>query len=77
MAHPFISDLSEKSLEELQSTITQLLGKLTFAQRMQNRVMVNQLYMVIDSYKTEYNKRMDELLNKNNANSKINVKKEG
>jgi hypothetical protein len=53
------------------------LGKLTFAQRMQNRVMVNQLYMVIDSYKTEYNKRMDALLNKNNANSKINVKKEG
>jgi hypothetical protein len=77
MSHPFISDLSEKSLEELQTTITQLLGKLTFAQRMQNRVMINQLYMVIDSYKTEYNKRMDELLNKNNANSKINVKKEG
>jgi len=77
MAHPFISDLSDKTMEELQSTITQLLGKLTFAQRMQNRVMINQLYMVIDSYKTEYNKRMDELLNKNNANSKINVKKEG
>jgi ribosomal protein L29 len=76
MSHPFISDLSEKSLEELQTTITELLGKLTFAQRMQNRVMVNQLYMVIDSYKTEYNKRMDALLNKNNANSKINVKKE-
>jgi len=77
MSHPFISDLSDKTMEELQSTITQLLGKLTFAQRMQNRVMVNQLYMVIDSYKTEYNKRMDELLNKHNANSKINVKKEG
>ena len=77
MAHPFVSDLSDKTMEELQSTITQLLGKLTFAQRMQNRVMVNQLYMVIDSYKTEYNKRMDELLNKNNANSKINIKKEG
>jgi ribosomal protein L29 len=77
MSHPFISDLSEKSLEELQTTITELLGKLTFAQRMQNRVMVNQLYMVIDSYKTEYNKRMDALLNKNNANSKISVKKEG
>jgi len=77
MSHPFISDLSDKTMEELQSTITQLLGKLTFAQRMQNRVMVNQLYMVIDSYKTEYNKRMDELLNKHNAGSKINVKKEG
>ena len=77
MSHPFISDLSEKSLEELQTTITELLGKLTFAQRMQNRAMVNQLYMVIDSYKTEYNKRMDALLNKNNANSKISVKKEG
>jgi predicted nucleotide-binding protein (sugar kinase/HSP70/actin superfamily) len=77
MSHPFISDLSAKSMEELQATITQLLGKLTFAQRMQNRAMVNQLYMVIDSYKSEYNKRMDELLNKHNANSKISVKKEG
>jgi predicted nucleotide-binding protein (sugar kinase/HSP70/actin superfamily) len=77
MSHPFISDLSDKSMEELQATITQLLGKLTFAQRMQNRAMVNQLYMVIDSYKSEYNKRMDELLNKHNANSKISVKKEG
>ena len=64
-------------MEELQSTITELLGKLTFAQRMQNRVMVNQLHMVIDSYKSEYNKRMDALLNKHNANSKISVKKEG
>jgi uncharacterized phage protein gp47/JayE len=77
MSHPFISDLSDKTMEELQTTITQLMDKLTFAQRMQNRVMVNQLHMAMDSYKTEYNKRMDALLNKNNANSKINVKKEG
>ena len=77
MSHPFISDLSDKTMEELQTTITQLMGKLTFAQRMQNRAMVNQLHMVIDSYKSEYNKRMDALLNKHNANSKISVKKEG
>jgi hypothetical protein len=77
MSHPFITDLSEKSLEELQTTITDLTGKLNFAQRMQNRPMINQILMVVDSYKTEYNKRMDALLNKNNANSKINVKKEG
>ena len=75
MSHPFISDLSEKSLEELQTTITDLTGKLNFAQRMQNRPMINQILMVVDSYKTEYNKRMDALLNKNNANSKIDVKK--
>ena len=75
MSHPFISDLSEKSLEELQTTIADLTGKLNFAQRMQNRPMINQILMVVDTYKTEYNKRMDALLNKNNANSKINVKK--
>jgi len=75
MSHPFISDLSEKSLEELQTTIADLTGKLNFAQRMQNRPMINQILMVVDSYKTEYNKRMDALLNKNNANSKIDVKK--
>ena len=51
MEHPFINDLSGKSLEEIQETISDLTNKLTFAYRTQNGPLVNQLQMVIESYK--------------------------
>lgn len=64
MQHPFINDLSDKSLEELQNVITGLNNKLTFAYRTQNGPLINQLLMALDSYRTEYNKKMDELIKK-------------
>jgi len=75
MQHPFISDLSDKSLEELQSTITDLQGKLNFAFRMGNSAMISQLRMVIESYQTESAKRLDELYKKQNLKSSVNVSK--
>lgn len=75
MQHPFISDLSAKSLEELQSTITDLQGKLNFAFRMGNSAMISQLRMVIESYQTESAKRLDELYKKQNLKSSVNVSK--
>ena len=75
MQHPFISDLSDKSLEELQSTITDLQGKLNFAFRMGNSAMINQLRMVIESYQTESAKRLDEMYKKQNLKSSVNVSK--
>lgn len=77
MQHPFISSLSDKSLEDLQNTLTELNKKLGFAYRMQNGPMVHQLQMVIESYKTEYNKKMDELMKKQNIKTGIQVEKEG
>jgi hypothetical protein len=77
MQHPFISDLSSKSLEDLQNTLTELTKKLNFAYRMQNGPMVHQLQMVIESYKTEYNKKMDELMKKQNIKSAVKVEKDG
>lgn len=77
MQHPFISNLSDKSMEDLSSTITELTKKLTFAYRMQNSNMIHQLQMVIESYRTEYNKKMDELMKKQNIKSAVNVEKEG
>lgn len=77
MQHPFISNLSDKSMEDLSSTITDLTKKLTFAYRMQNSNMIHQLQMVIESYRTEYNKKMDELMKKQNIKSAVNVEKEG
>jgi hypothetical protein len=75
MQHPFISDLSDKTLEEIQSTITDLTGKLNFAYRMGNTALINQLRMVIESYQTESAKRLDEMYKKQNLKSSVNVSK--
>lgn len=76
MEHPFITDLSTKSLEDLQETITNLTQKLNFAHRTQNSAMIHQLNMVIESYRTEHRKKMDLLISKQNINSKISIEKE-
>lgn len=73
MQHPFINDLSDKSLEDLQTTITDLHKKLNFAYRSQNGAMINQLRMVIESYTVEHTKRMDEIYKKQNIQTQINI----
>ena len=75
MQHPFIGDLSNKNMEELQETITKLNGNLNFAYRMQNPSMIQQLHMIIESYRTELNKRLDDLYKKQNIDNRINVTK--
>lgn len=73
MEHPFINDLSDKSLEELQETLSDLTNKLTFAYRSQNGPLIHQLQMVIESYKNEQNKKLDALFKKQNIDTTINV----
>lgn len=73
MQHPFISDLSNKNLEELQDSIQKLNQNLNFAYRMQNHAIIQQLHMLLDTYRTEYNKRMDDLYKKQNLDNRINV----
>jgi hypothetical protein len=73
MEHPFINNLQDKSLEDLQNTISSLTSKLTFAYRTGNGPLINQLQMAIDSYKTAYSKKMDELIQKQNI--QINIQK--
>lgn len=75
MEHPFVTDLSDKSLEELQETISSLNSKLTFAYRSQNAPLVKQIGMVIESYRNAYNKKMDELISKQNIKTQINIQK--
>lgn len=75
MEHPFITDLSNKSLEELQETISSLNTKLTFAYRTQNSPLIHQLRMAIESYKNAYNKKMDELISKQTIKNQINIQK--
>jgi len=78
MEHPFVdkNDLQSKSLEELQETITGLTTKLTFASRTQNGPLIYQLQMVIETYKNQHRKKMDELFEKQKLSNKINVQSE-
>jgi len=76
MEHPFILNLSDKTVEELQNTISSLTNKLTFAYRSGNQPLVNQLNMAIESYKKEYSKKMDEMIKKKDLGDKINIQKE-
>ena len=76
MQHPFINDLSDKSLEDLQTTISDLMKKLNFAYRTGNQPLVHQLNMVMESYKSEYNKKMDDMIKKQNIQNKINIQKD-
>lgn len=73
MNHPFVTGLSDKSLEELQKVISDLTGKLTFAYRIQNGPLIHQLQMILESYRSEYNKKMDVMIKKQNINTKISV----
>jgi hypothetical protein len=73
MTHPFINNLSDKTFEQLQETITSLNNKLTFAYRTGNSPLISQLQMALASYREESNKKMDELLNRQNIKSGVNI----
>lgn len=73
MEHPFINDITDKSLEELQDTLSGLNNKLTFAYRTGNGPLIHQLKMVIESYQNQYKKKMDALFEKQKLNNKINI----
>jgi hypothetical protein len=71
MEHPFIHELDKLSLEEIQTKISELTGKLNFASRMGNGQLINQLNMAIESYRTAYSKKMSEMMSKVTSTVKI------
>jgi len=75
MEHPFLSsaDLSDKSIEEIQDAMSNLMNKLTFAYRTQNGPLIHQLQMVLESHRTQYNKKMDDIFAKQKLNNQINI----
>jgi hypothetical protein len=75
MEHPFMPDISDKTVDELQTSMNDLTKKLTFAHRMGQSFMINQIQMVLEGYKTEYAKRMDELYKKQNIQNNIQITK--
>lgn len=76
MEHPFINNISDKSLEELQKTISELTTKLNFAYRSGNGTLIHQITMAIESYKAAYSKKMDELMQKQKINTQIKIQKD-
>lgn len=75
MEHPFITDLSEKTIDQLQDTISGLYTKLTFAQRTGNGPLISQLNMVLESYKKEYQKKIDAMIKKQNIDGQVRISK--
>lgn len=76
MRHPFINDISGKTLEELQTAISGLMNKLTFAYRMGNGPLIHQLQLAINTYKEEYAKKMDEMMSKQKISTKVSIQKD-
>ena len=60
-------------MEELQEKMSTLTQNLTFAHRTGNGPIINQLQMMLESYKAQYQSRMDELFEKQNIKNKINI----
>jgi hypothetical protein len=75
MEHPFLSskDLEDKSIEEIQDSMSNLMNKLTFAYRTQNGPLIHQLQMVLESHRTQYYKKMDDVFAKQKLNNQINI----
>lgn len=75
MEHPFINkdDLKELSIEQLQEKVSSLNTKLTFAYRTGNGPLMHQLQMVLETYRNQISKKMDELFEKQNIKNKINI----
>ena len=76
MEHPFINGLDSKTLEELQTTISGLSAKLTFAYRTNNGPLIHQISMALESYRNAYSKKMDELVKKQNIQSHVKIIKD-
>jgi len=73
MEHPFIHDLSEKTLEDLQTAIRSLTTKLNFAYRTGKSQLINQLNMALESYRNAYQKKMDDLISKQKITTQVKI----
>jgi hypothetical protein len=76
MEHPFINDLSDKTIEQIQDTISSLHQKLTFAYRTGTSALIQQLNMALDSYRKEYQTKIDSMIKKQNIEGQVRITKE-
>jgi hypothetical protein len=69
-SHPLIGDISNYTLEELGDKIAELNKKLAFAGRINNPAMIQQIQMILASYRGEYQRKQSELWKKASPDTK-------
>lgn len=69
MEHPFLSttSLSELTLDEIQSKISDLTSKINFAYQTNNQTLVNQLRMALESYNSARAQKLNDMFPKDNG----------
>jgi hypothetical protein len=78
MEHPLIGNISDLTLEELSSKVSELQKKLSIVQRSGNGHLANQIRMALESYYNVYQTRLQESYQKDqtgsvNFDNKINI----
>jgi hypothetical protein len=67
MEHPFIGNLSDKSMDELTEVISKLNKNLAFASRSGRYEMASQIQMALESYRSELNRQQQKLLDEDGS----------
>ena len=78
MEHPLINNLSSLTMDELQSKISELNRKLSWATRSGNANLVYQIRLALDSYNSTYQQKLADSYKESNKNNpdfsdKINI----
>jgi hypothetical protein len=78
MEHPLIGNISDLTLDELSSKVSDLQKKLSIVQRTGNGHLANQVRMALESYYNVYQSRLQESYQKDqpssvNFDNKINI----
>lgn len=60
MEHPLISDISHLNVDELQTRITELGKKLSWARR-NNAYLASQIEMALETYNNQYRAKQQEI----------------
>lgn len=58
MEHPLIDSLDQYTVDELQDRINDLTKKLTYASRMGNGYLVNQIRMALETFQKKYQEKL-------------------
>jgi hypothetical protein len=69
MEHPLITDIDNLTIDELQSKISELSKKLSFAQRIGNAQLANQIRMAIETFRNKYQQKMQAMQDNQDKNN--------
>lgn len=70
MEHPLISNIDNLTAEELQARITDLNKKLSYAIRIGNGNLANQIRMAIDTFNSKYQEKVQAIYDARNKDGK-------